>query len=159
MTSIEPSRFDDGRAMLLGGVRRDHSFAGMAESVPAQWQAFNALGTLPGQQGTTAYGVICTASPEAQTLEYMCGAEVAAFDALPPDLGRMRIPAQHYAVFEHRGHVSTIRETWDAIWNDWLPRSGYVPVDGPEFAVYDDRFDVRTGTGGIEIWSPVQPRD
>jgi AraC family transcriptional regulator len=44
-----------------------------------------------------------------------------------------------------------------AIWNDWLPRSGWRPVDGPEFEVYGERFDPRTGRGVIEVWSPVQP--
>jgi AraC family transcriptional regulator len=156
LTSIEPSRFDDGRAMLLGGVRRQHSFGGMAQSVPAQWQAFQELGTLPGQQGSTVYGVICTASPQEQTLEYMCGAEVASLDALPPGMGRMRIPAQHYAVFEHRGHTSTLRQTWDAIWSDWVPRSGRTVANTPDFEVYDERFDPRTGSGLIEIWIPME---
>jgi hypothetical protein len=79
LTSIEPSRFDDRPAMLLAGVRRQHSFAGMAE----------------------------------------------------------RVPAQHYAVFEHRGPVATIGATWNAIWSEWLPRSGRTVADTPDFEVYD----------------------
>ena len=137
--------------MLLGGVRREHSFAGAAESIPAQWQALVTMLPLPGQQGTTAYGVMCGADPQAQTFEYMTGAEVAALDALGPGYGRMRIPAQRYAVFIHPGHPSTLHTTWAAIWNDWLPRSGYQPANTPEFEVYGERFDFRDDRFAIRL--------
>jgi AraC family transcriptional regulator len=148
---------EQGRAMLLAGLRRHHSFAGAAEGIAAQWEDFRRLGPIPHQQGETIYGVLCGGNPEAQTMEYMCAVEVAAFDPAATHPGRMRIPPQHYAVFEHPGHVSTLQASWDAIWNDWLPRLGLVPVDGPEFERYGERFDPRTGVGAIEIWSPVQP--
>lgn len=157
MSSLEPTRFVDGRAMLLAGLRRQHSFDTAAESITAQWQAFRELGPIPHRQGAVVYGVMCGASPENRTFEYMTGVEVAEFDPAAAHLGRMRIPAQHYAVFAHPGHVSTIHETWDAIWHGWLPRSGRTPVDGPEFEVYGGGFDPRTGMGGVEIWSPIQP--
>ena len=157
MTPIEPSRFAEGRAMLLAGVRRMHTFGGATESIPAQWEALSGLGPLPGQQGTTAYGAICFANPETQEFEYLSGYEVASFDALPREVGRMRVPVQHYAVFTHEGHVSTLRDTWGAIWDDWLPRSGRQPANTPDFEVYDARFDLQTGLGTIEIWIPIQP--
>jgi AraC family transcriptional regulator len=155
MTQIEPDRIVEGRAMLLGGLRRVHSFGGAAESIPAQWQAFQQLGRLPGQQGTAAYGVMCGADLQAQTMEYMTGVEVAALEALPREYGRMRIPAQRYAVFIHPGHVSTLHTTWDAIWNEWLPRSGHRPANTPEFEVYGERFDFRTRSGVIEVWASL----
>ncbi|HEX6373969.1 MAG TPA: GyrI-like domain-containing protein [Longimicrobium sp.] len=157
MTSIEPDRIVERGAMLLAGLRRVHSFGGAGDSIPEQWRAFRELGALPGRQGTAAYGVMCGADPAAQTFEYMTGAEVAALDALPPGLGRMRVPAQAYAVFTHRGHVSTLHATWDAIWNEWLPRSGYRLANTPEFELYDARFDPRTGAGVIEVWASILP--
>jgi AraC family transcriptional regulator len=156
VTSIEPSRYADGRAMLLAGLRREHALDEAARSIEEQWRAFRALGPLPGQLGPTAYGVVCGSAPDRRAFEYMCGAEVAAFDALPRELGRMRVPAQHYAVFVHDGHVATLRATWDAIWNDWVPRSGVRPADTPDFEFYGERFDPRTGLGGVEIWFPVE---
>ena len=100
--------------------------------------------------------MVCGASPDTGTFEYMSGYEVASFDALPHDLGRMRVPVQRYAVFEHGGHVSGLRATWDAIWREWLPRSGQTPADTPDFELYDERFDPATGLGVIEIWFPVE---
>src|SRR5688500_13881426 len=144
MTPIEPDRMEDGRAMLLAGLRRVHTFEGAAASTTTQWRAFREMGTLPGQQGTAAFGVMCGAEPAARTFEYMTGAEAASFDEVPRDLGRMRVPAQRYAVFTHRGHASTLHATWGAIWNQWLPRSNYQLANTPEFEVYDARFDPAT---------------
>lgn len=157
MTRIEPDRIEEGPAMLMGGLRRTHTFAGAAQGIPEQWRALGQMLPLPGQRGATMYGVMCGADPQAQTFEYMTGVEVAALDALGPEYGRMRIPAQRYAVFTHRGHVSTLHTTWDAIWNEWLPRSGYRLANTPEFELYDARFDPRTGTGVIEVWASIVP--
>ena len=163
MTStIEPSRYEEGHAMLLAGLRRHHAFDAAASTIPAQWETFRELGELPGQRGAVAYGVVCGSDPAARTFEYMCAVEVETFDALPRELGRMRVPAQRYAVFTHRGHVSTLRATWDAIWHRWLPQSGQHAANTPDFERYDARFDPRTGSGEVEIWFPIagpgQPR-
>lgn len=145
---LEPIRYEDGRPMLLAGLRRHHAFADAARTIAAQWDDFRRLGALPHQRGTALYGVLCGADMEKQTFEYMTGAEVAEFD--PAHQGRMRVPAQHYAVFAHTGPGSDLQRTWEAIWNDWLPRSGRAPVDGPEFELYG-------GSEVIEVWSPIQP--
>ena len=155
MTSIEPTRFADGRAMLLAGLRRHHAFDDAATTIPRQWAELAAVLPLPGQVGATTYGVICGSVPAERTFEYMSGVEVAAFDVVPRELGRMRVPAQRYAVFTHHGHVAGLRATWDAIWQDWLPRSGHRPANTPDFERYDERFDARTGGGEIEIWLPI----
>jgi predicted transcriptional regulator YdeE len=154
MTGIQPERFADGRPRLLAGIRRTHTFADAPRTIPAQWRDLDALGPIPGRQGTEAYGAICGADPGARTMEFLCGVEVASFGGLPPETGRMRVPPQHYAVFVHRGGAATLQDTWMAIW-EWLPRSGYVSAQTPDFELYGDRWDSRTGTGEIEIWLPV----
>lgn len=142
--------------MLLAGLRRQHSFATAAETIAAQWQAFRTLGTLPGQRGSTMYGVLCGASLAEQTMEYMCGVEVDSFHALPPGTGRMRVPPQHYAVFPHAGPISAASAAWQAAW-DALPSAGYRPLHGPEFEVYGEDSDPATGRGGFEIWAAIHP--
>lgn len=157
MTPIEPVRIAEGRAMLLAGLRRHHAFAGSLRTIPEQWQALQRLGPPPGRLGTNAYGVICGADPAAETFEYLCGFEVAALEPVPREYGRMRVPAQRYAVFEHVGHVSTLHTLWERIWGEWLPRSGHQSANTPDFERYDERFDPATGSGLVEVWIPVQP--
>jgi AraC family transcriptional regulator len=159
MSSLQPSRYEDGRPMLLAGIRRTHTFAGMSKDIPRQWDDFNELGQLPGQVGKTAYGAICGGDTQAQTMEYLCGVEVQSFDALPKELGRMRVPAVRYAVFRHEGNVATIQSTWQEIFSKWLPSSGMRSANTPDFEVYDERFDGTTGEGGVEIWLGVQPAE
>jgi AraC family transcriptional regulator len=151
-------RYADGHAMLLAGLRRHHAFDAAAATIPAQWAEFREGGRLPGQHGAIAYGVVCGSAPTERTFEYMCAVEVSAFEALPAGTGRMRVPAQRYAVFTHRGHVSGLRATWDAIWHEWLPRAGAQPANTPDFERYDERFDARTGRGIVEIWFPIEER-
>jgi AraC family transcriptional regulator len=156
MNAIEPDRIADGPAMLLGGLRRTHSYRDAQRSMVAQWEEFVQMGPVPGQQSATTYGVMCGAWPDEQRFEYMTGVQVASLEALSPEYGRMRVPAQRYAVFTHHGHVSTLHTTWDAIWHEWLPRSGYRMANTPEFERYDERFDPQTGSGTVEIWCSIQ---
>jgi AraC family transcriptional regulator len=159
MSSIEPQRYEDGRPMLFAGLRRKHTFASMSKGIPHQWEDFTKLGELPGQLGRTAYGAICGGDPKTQTMEYMCAVEVKSFDALPKDMGRMRVPAVRYAVFQHEGNVATIQSTWRQILSVWLPSSGMESAHTPDFEVYGEGFDGATGEGGVEIWLGVKPKN
>ena len=156
MSSLEPVRYEDGRPMLFAGIRRKHAFASMGKDIPRQWEEFEKLGKLPGQVGTTAYGAICGGDPKTQTMEYMVAVEVKSFDAVPKELGRMRVPPARYAVFRHEGNVATIQNSWKQVF-EWLPSSGMQSAQTPDFEVYDERFDGTTGEGGVEIWLGVKP--
>lgn len=155
MSAFAPTRFVDGAPMLLAGVRRTHRFADLARGIPQQWQDFRALGDLPGGIGTIRYGAICGAA--ANQLEYLCAMEVSDLAALPATLGKMRVQAEHYAVFEHRGAIADIGASWARIWNEWLPASAWVSAQRPDFERYDERYDAARGTGLVEIWVAVRP--
>ena len=58
--------------MLLGGIRRNYTFASMSQDIPRQWDDFVKLGTLPSRVGRLGYGAICGGDPKTQTMEYMC---------------------------------------------------------------------------------------
>ncbi len=157
MTELKPPRYITGPLMLLAGIRQHHAYADAQQSIPSQWQQFRQLAPIPGAAGTSTYGVICGNNLEQQTFEYMCAIEVPDFDAIPADLGRIRIHTQQYAVFTHEGHISSLQKTWNSIWNEWLPASGYQTANVPDFEVYDQRFDPQTGLGIIEIWCGITP--
>jgi hypothetical protein len=50
-------------------------------------------------------------------------------------------------MFRQRSHISTIRSTWNAIWNNWLPESEYEAIDAPDFECYGP---LRTGREGFK---------
>jgi AraC family transcriptional regulator len=76
---------------------------------------------------------------------------------LPEELTRLRLAQQAYAVFKHDKHVSEIEATCRATWGEWLPGSGYEPVDAPFLERYSESFDPETGNGGLEVWLPIVP--
>jgi AraC-like DNA-binding protein len=75
---------------------------------------------------------------------------------IPAEFTTIRIAARKYLVFEHRGHVSTIRATVATIWNKYLPEARVKVVQAPDFERYDDQFDPATGSGVVEIWIPIE---
>ena len=136
--------------MLLAGLKqryRPETSAGIA----ALWQRF--LPHVPA--GQLVYGVCCNYGG-AGHFDYLCAMAVADACTIPDGWSRLRIAPRRYAVFQHRGHISTIRATWHTIWNAWLPQSGHMAADAPDFECYDHRFDPVNGTGGVEIWLPLK---
>jgi AraC family transcriptional regulator len=99
---------------------------------------------------------VCCNGDDDGNFDYICGVEVSSFSELPPNFTRVRIPEQRYAVFRHRDHISTIRRTFATIWDKWLPESGHIVADAPEFERYGEEFDPVSGTGGVEIWIPLK---
>jgi len=155
MSKLEPPRFEDGKPLLIAGLRERCNDATSA-GIPAQWQRFLPyIGNTPGQIGRTAYGVCCNGDDEGN-VDYIAGVEMADFSDLPAELDRIRIPARRYVVFTHRDHVSTVRGASKTIWSKWLPESGHEIADAPFFERYGETFDPRTGAGGFELWIPLK---
>ena len=153
--NLQPPRFETGKPLLVAGVGDRFSHENGA-GIPALWHRFHqSVADIPGRVGQVAYGVCCNGD-DAGNFDYIAGVEVPDFSDLPREFSRVRIPQQKYAVFTHREHVATIRRTIDAIWNHWLPASGFKMADAPTFERYDDKFDPVTGNGGFEIWVPIK---
>jgi len=153
--NLEPPRFVNGKVLLIAGAGARYDCQSSA-GIPAQWQRFLPhFGSIPGQIGRVAYGVICNSDDEGN-FDYICGAEVPDFSALPAEFSHVRIPEQRYAVFSHREHISAIRRTMNTIWSKWLPESGHEVVDAPLFERYAEDFDSTTGKGGVEVWIPIK---
>lgn len=165
---VEALRMDDFPKTPLTGPRMTNlgpiTLAGLLEryhcselaDIPAQWQRFAPhIGAIDGQRGDTTFGVVFDAD-ESGNISYLTAVEVADGSDVPRDLHRLQLPARRYAVFDHAGHVSTIRSTWRAALEDWLPTSGHAIAAAPELERYGGNFDPRTGLGGVEIWLPLE---
>jgi AraC family transcriptional regulator len=152
MDQERPDRFEKGRAMLLGGLRRRHDFDTAARDIPRQWEEFNSWKAFPDRVGQSSYGVMC--GHDTSGFEYMTGVEVSSFERLPEGTGRMRVPEQEYAVFVHTGPASAIRSTWDRALQ-WLESGSYESAHKPDFELYGPDYDPATTEGGTEIWLGV----
>ena len=154
ITELEAPRIEQGRSLRIAGIGDRFRFE-TSQGILALWQRLIPyLGTIPGQLGAVTYGV--SYNPDgAGNFDHIAGVEVARFDDVPEELRRLTIAEQRYAVFTHRGHISTLRRTVYTIWNKWLPESGQKLAEAPDFERYDERFDPMTGNGPVEIWLPI----
>ena len=148
-------RFDHGQDKLIAGLNQSYTLESRVK-IPMQWERFVPhIGKVPGQLGHVAYGICWTNRP-GHGFDYLCGVEVKDGTKLPPEFATVRLPVQEYAVFTHADHVSAIGSTIDKIWNSWVPQSGLKIKESPSFERYTEEFNPQTGTGGMEIWIPIE---
>lgn len=123
--------------------------------IPAQWQRFMTYhAAIPARLERMPLGLSRASGDEGQ-FEYLCAVEVVRFGDVPKELPRLEIPARTYAVFEHRGHVSTLTDAYRTIWNEALPALGRTLADAPVLERHHSTFDPRTGEGGLALWVPL----
>ena len=130
------------------------------KDIPQLWAKFGPrMMHVPGlRKPGTSYG-LCVADPQGEkgppALEYTAAVEVASLTHVPEGMVGMTVPAGTYAVFTHTGPIDGIGKTWDSIYSSWLPSSGLQKRSAPEFEKYDERWDVRTRSGPVDIHIPV----
>jgi AraC family transcriptional regulator len=160
-TKVEPIRFEDGGELHIAGLTQHYDMKDVGQ-IPAQWERFRPhIGHVPGQVGSTTYGVNLRLSERVEDgFDYVTGVEVRGSEAYPAGWARLTLPPHRYAVFAHRGHISTFASTIDGIFNGWLPSSGFrLQPGGKGTLTMLERyanFDVERGTGDIEVWVPVE---
>lgn len=153
-STAEPVRFEERGPLAIAGLGGRFTLEART-GIPELWKHFAPhIGRIPGQVGQAAYGI---SSMRGGTIDYIAGVEVADGPDLPDGFSKVRQTATIYAVFEHRGHVSTISDMVGAIINDWLPNSGWAIAPGPQVIErYGEDFDPNTSSGLTEILIPLK---
>jgi AraC family transcriptional regulator len=124
--------------------------------IPAQWQLFMSTyhDEIPNKLEGMPIG-ICEPPDDDGCFRYVCAAEVKAFDGRSPELTYFETDPRTYAVFAHSDHVSTIFDTYSAIWNEALPALARKVADCPVLEFHNNAFDPDTGLGGLQICVPL----
>ncbi|HKD22374.1 MAG TPA: AraC family transcriptional regulator [Rhizomicrobium sp.] len=154
--SLEPPEIVPDGPLHFIGLSQRTSFGTADKTVPAQWRRFMAeeYERIADKAEAIPVGVYTNLDDDGN-FDFVTAAEVERASDVPKGLVKVTVPKQTYAVFQHRGHVSTIGQTYDAIWNDWLPFSQWKSGDGASLERANPTFDPRTGNGGHTIWIPV----
>src|SRR5688572_25394763 len=82
--------------------------------------------------------------------------EVTDFSAVPEGMETMTLTNGLYAVFLHKGAVSTGPVTFQYIFGTWLPRSGYVIDIRPQFEILGEKYKNEDPDSEEEIWIPIR---
>lgn len=156
---LDAPKIETRPTFLIAGLSEHYRCDQGPAGIPAQWQRFvSFLGRIPDQKGDDTYGVVYNTDDDGN-MDYLSGVQVTGFSRLPTELSSLRLPERRYAIFFHPDHVASIRDSWNYIWNEWLPHSQLELADAPILEHYDQRFNPRTGAGGIELWVPLQDAD
>ena len=129
--------------------------------IPQLWSAL--IGALPfkGQVPSWAtYGVVSSVDKGEGCFQYLAGVGVEPDCVPPPGFATMEIPAATYAVFRITLNGSAlhpqVKQAMAAIWGELIPASGLKVVDGPDFELYDGRFDPQKAGAVIDFHVPVE---
>ncbi|MBR2688178.1 MAG: AraC family transcriptional regulator [Aquamicrobium sp.] len=143
-------------ALKLVGLAAPCSF-GESIHIPAQWQRFMSTysDTIPNKVKMPPIGM-CEVPDDDGGFRYVCAVAVKAFEDRLPELEYFETEHRTYAVFAHNDHVSTIFDTYLAVWNEALPRLARKVADSPVLEFHNSSFDPDTGFGGLEIYIPLQ---
>jgi len=144
-------------AMILAGLGARYDMD-KKQGITNLWQDFGPhLGNIPGQVGRVAFGLCTDFAEDGGSFFYMAATEVREADGMPEGFEVRRIPARRYLAFRHRGHISTIGQTFHAIWTQYLPESGH-DYEGETFSLeyYGASFNPTTGHGHVQVWVPIK---
>jgi AraC family transcriptional regulator len=149
-------RFADGDRMRVFGLAGRYSEA-TRDRIPMQWKRLHErLGEVKGRTDTAEFGLCYALGDDSCGFEYVTGVMVGEDAPLPDGFVERRIVPRRHAVFTHRGDVSGIQPLVQAIFRDWLPRSGHQVAGEPLLTeVYGEDFDARSLRGVVEIWLPL----
>jgi AraC family transcriptional regulator len=151
----EPEILTEGPLLFIGLPQRV-DFASAPRLVPAVWQRFMPhYDSIPDKANPIPVGVTTNLDDDGN-FDYVAAVEVKRFGDVRAPLVKLTVPKQTYAVFQHRGHISTVGQTFDAIWNDWLSFHGKTTADGPSLERANPGFDTMTGNGGETLWVPLR---
>ena len=155
MANIEPTRIFTAEPQVLAGLAKTYTFANMGE-IPEQWAEFAPqIGSAVNAIEKFAFGVV--SDMDSNGFRYMSAIKVVDPKSLPEGWSAIELPSLTFVEFLHTGHVSTLCETIDLIWKEWLPQSGKDLAE-PSFMVevYGDNFNPHTGDGDIGLWLAVK---
>lgn len=142
------------RCVVMGLSKRYN--ARTKSAIPSLWHELDQyLERLGGRLDVEAYG-ICSNFSDKGSFDYLCGTKASHSN---PDVAKHKtgvIPSGLYASFKHSGHISAIRSSWNEVYNNWLPFSGYKLVNGPEFEFYSADFDPVASHGSVTLNIPVE---
>ncbi|MDO6708845.1 AraC family transcriptional regulator [Photobacterium sp. 1_MG-2023] len=127
------------------------------QSVPALWQQF--AQSCPDTGSINRIGITDTRHHQRGGLPYwagVCTPDLPATAPSNPELRRLAIPEQLYAVIHYSGPIHQLDTVLHWFIAAWLPESSYRGVDGFELEIYPPQFDPDNPAHQMTYWLPIE---
>lgn len=126
-----------------------------ARRVPDLWRRLTSRHHLP--EDAVRMGVMDVSGDAGDhCFPYWACVETSAWRNLP-NLPRLVVPAQEYAVVPFRGPAVSLEKTLSWFLSDWLPASGYQGCYGFDLEIYPAPADHQAEEIAVEYWVPIRP--
>ena len=152
---------------IAGFILRTETDLVSVSQLPALWNEYrvydydNKLYALVNPEEHGEYN-FCFPNEDKETFSHVNCVKVKSLDGIDKKLYTNAVPAALYAVFtspptpyENGGFVRSIAQTWEYIYDKWLPDSGYaIDQNCLDFEFYDERCHGNS-LQSMEIYVPV----
>ena len=131
---------------------------GQTQGIPTMWDLFMKRRSEVRATGAVDYGICSKAQDKAASgsFHYTASTMTEPGADIPAGMEKISLHGGAYAVFTHKGHINQFEKTVEYVWKIWAPQNADRLAEGPDFEVYDERFDPQTSSGEVEIWVPVK---
>jgi AraC family transcriptional regulator len=130
------------------------------DEIPQMWDAFNRRMEEIKSSSDKEYFGLCFGEPEGVKegeFEYVSAALVADDQDIPDGMVYREVPEYKYAVFIHHGKLDKLGETYEYIYNTWLPQSSQqLHPDKFDMEVYDEDFAIDSDESKFYIYVAIQ---
>lgn len=139
-------------ALTLVGVQMHGKIEGM--DLKGLWNEFGPrMAEIKGGDPNVCYGAMDNYSEATGEFDYLAACEAKGAAVLPAGMVSWNIPAQTYAVYPCT--LPQIGEAWTTVYQQWLPTSGYQRAAGPEFELYDEKFNPQDPAAVLYLCVPI----
>jgi AraC family transcriptional regulator len=90
--------------------------------------------------------------------EKWAAVRVNDFNRIPASMNTLIVPLGLYAVFHYTGMPSQASDTYQFIYNQWVPNSEYALDERPHFTVMGENYKGEQPDSEEELWIPIKPR-
>lgn len=131
------------------------------KAIPAFWNEMNSSGMSDYlcklSPESKMYGICLHMDMDTQYYDYMIAVDTPAASLEETKKFEIEeIPSATWAIFTAIGPVpDAVQKTWQRIFQEWLPATGYEHTGGPEMEVYPPHDDPFDPSHRCEIWIPV----
>ena len=145
-------------AIGIGGSFKEESF----KEINALWNTFNErMSEIENVVDGYSFGVCLEGHSQIEIKDgdsfiYFAALPVSSVNKIPDGMHVVQIPENRYAVFTHKGPIADISKTVKYIWGTWIPRNSESVKKDPDFELYDERFNLETLDGEVDIYVPVR---
>lgn len=138
-------------ALTLVGLKLHGKLEGM--DIKSLWNGFGPrMAEIKDADPAVCYGAMDNYDEATQEFDYLAACE-AKSAAAPAGMVSWHVPAQTYAVFPCT--LTNIGEAWMTAYQQWLPTSGYQRAAGPEFELYDEKFNPQDPASTLYLCVPI----